>query len=241
MSESDNPHGLLETAPDALRYEFQSDESDSVAARIRSFLTPGSRILDVGCGTGALAESIKSRLAVEVVGIEPNAERAAIAKNRGLNVFQGVLSDEFLAEYGLFDVIIFADVLEHLADPGEMLLLAKRGLAPGGAIIVSVPNVAHWFVRWDLLRGRFDYRETGIMDATHLRWFTRESLSAWLRRMGFQITACTTTVNIDLPEYRERLPWKFLSRPVKLRVVKTLVRSFPTLFACQYIVRATLP
>jgi methionine biosynthesis protein MetW len=239
MPADDHPIGFLETAPGALRYGFQSPDTDSFAMKAASFIVEGSRVLDVGCGCGAIGRWIRDRLALEIVGIEPNAERAAAARNRGLRVFQEPLSEGFFADHGLFDFIVFADVLEHLANPGEVVLLAKKGLLPGGSIIVSVPNVAHWFVRLDLLRGRFEYRDTGIMDATHLRWFTRDALFTWLGRLGFQVTEFTTTVNIDLPEYRERLPWKYLSCPFKLRLVRMLVRIFPTLFACQYIVRAT--
>jgi methionine biosynthesis protein MetW len=241
MPVDEHPYGFLENASAPLRYDFQSNELDSVAMRVGSFIAEGRRVLDVGCGTGGVALSIRDRFAADIIGIEPNSERAAVARNRGIQVFQEPLSENFFADHGLFDFIVFADVLEHLADPGEMVVLAKRGLAPGGSIIVSVPNVAHWFVRLDLLRGRFEYRDTGIMDATHLRWFTRDTLFAWLRKLGFQITGFTTTVNIDLPEYGERLPWKYLSRPFKVRLVRMLVRGFPTLFACQFIVKATLP
>jgi methionine biosynthesis protein MetW len=239
MPADDHPYGFLETAPHALRYDFQSSDLDSFAMTIGSSIVEGSRVLDVGCGSGAIGAWIRDRFAVEVVGIEPNTERAAAARNRGLSVFQEPLSESFFAEHGHFDFIVFADVLEHLANPGEVVVLAKKGLLPGGSIIVSVPNVAHWFVRLDLLRGRFEYRDTGIMDATHLRWFTRDALLAWLRRLGFQVAGFAATVNIDLPEYDERLPWKYLPRPFKVRLVGMLVRLFPTLFACQFIVRAT--
>jgi methionine biosynthesis protein MetW len=240
MPVEDHPYGFLETVG-ARRYDFQSHELDSVAMRIASFIPEGSRVLDVGCGTGRLAVLIRDRLAADIIGIEPDTERATLTGNRGIQVFQEPLSESFFADHGLFDFIVFADVLEHLANPGDMVLLARKGLVPGGSIIVSVPNVAHWFVRLDLLRGRFEYRDTGIMDATHLRWFTRDTLFAWLRSLGFQIAGLTTSVNIDLPEYRERLPWKYFSRPFKARLVRQLVRGFPTLFACQFIVKAALP
>jgi methionine biosynthesis protein MetW len=238
MPADDHPYGFLKAAPGALRYDFQSSDPDSVAVKVGSFIVEGSRVLDVGCGSGTMAAWIRDRFAVEIVGIEPSVERAAAARNRGLRVFGQPLSERFFAEHGLFDFIVFADVLEHVANPGEFVLIAKKGLRPGGSIIVSVPNVAHWFVRMDLLRGRFEYRETGIMDATHLRWFTRNALFVWLGRLGFQVTGFATTVNIDLPEYSERLPWKYLSRSFKVWLVHMLARVFPGLFTCQYIVRA---
>src|SRR5262249_7201649 len=127
MPADDHPYGFLETAPGALRYDFQSSDEDSFARKVGSFIVEGSRVLDVGCGSGAIATGIKDRLAVEIVGIEPNTERAAAARNRGLRVFQEPLSESFFAEHGPFNFIVFADVLEHLANPGEVVLLAKRG------------------------------------------------------------------------------------------------------------------
>ena len=95
--------------------------------------------------------------------------RLQIARNE---VFCGVLTEDYLRRQGPFDVVILADILEHLAEPAALLRLVARELNPGGMVLISVPNVARWSVRWHLMRGRFDYTETGIMDVTHLSWFT---------------------------------------------------------------------
>lgn len=230
-----NSIGFLRDNANALRYEWQSTDSEDVGPKLASLVSRTGRVLDVGCGTGSVTEIIKARTRAEVVGIEPDPTRAAAAVEKGLNVYCGFLTQEFLHEHGPFQTILFADVLEHLPSPGEMLLLAKDGLAPGGAIVASVPNVAHLFVRMRLLCGRFDYRDCGIMDATHLRWFTKESLHSFFSNLGFTVTDHLYTVNSDMPEYGKR-PFRWL--PYRMRVIRTMVRVFPKLFGCQHVVRA---
>jgi methionine biosynthesis protein MetW len=241
LGTDDHSPGILTRAPEALRYESQSHDPDDVGMKLASLIAPHSRILDVGSGTGSVTELIQSRTQGSLVGIEPNPERAAAARARGLKIFDGFLSEEFLQAHGPFDFIIFADVLEHLPNPGEMVLLAKTSLTPGGSIVASVPNVAHWFVRVDILRGHFDYQDCGIMDATHLRWFTRKTIAEFFERLGFRITALDCTVNIDLPDYYRRAPWRWLKPRRRRQLAGALAKKFPGLFGCQHIIRATLP
>ena len=235
-----NSSGLLQDKPKANRYENRSTDPDDVAAKISALIAPKARVLDIGCGTGSVSEVIQQLTGAELVGIEPDAERVAAARARGLNAYEGVLSEDFLNEHGPFDSIVFADVLEHLPNPAEVVLLAKHGLAPGGSIVASVPNVAHWFVRTDLLAGRFDYQDVGIMDATHLRWFTRKTITEFFEHCGFRVTALDCTVNILLPDYQRRKPWKWMPPRARRQVVGALAKSFPALFGCQHIVRAKL-
>ena len=92
-----------------------------------------------------------------------------------------------------FDVVVFADVLEHLRDPLPVLRRAATLLAPGGAVLVSVPNIAHGDLRLNLLRGRFDYTPTGLLDDTHTRFFTRETLLDFVNAGGFAATQLRRT------------------------------------------------
>ena len=154
-SPDQNATGFLDRSPDYLRYENQSRDPDDVGMKLASLIRPKSRILDVGCGTGSITELIERETGASIVGIEPDPERVAVARERGLNVVEGILSLEFLEQFGPFETILFADVLEHLPNPGEQILLAKAGLAADGSILASVPNIAHWFTRVNLLRGRF--------------------------------------------------------------------------------------
>ncbi len=232
--------GFLDHVPVPVRYENASTDPGNVAAKLSALIGRGAKVLDVGCGTGSISEVIQKMAGAVVLGVEPDKERAAAAAARGLCVFQGYLTESLLREQGPFDVVVFSDVLEHLANPAEVVALAKQGLAPGGSVVASVPNVAHWFIRTDLLRGRFDYRDCGLMDATHLRWFTRKTIVRFFENLGFRITALDCTVNAELPEFRERAPWRWLSHRGRRKVVGVLVRSFPELFGCQHVVRATL-
>jgi methionine biosynthesis protein MetW len=233
--------GLLESAPDALRYEHLSLDPDDAGMKLAGLVTPKSRILDVGCGTGVVTELICQQKSASIIGIEPDAERVQRATARGLDVHLGVLSPDFIRQYGPFDYVVFADVLEHLPNPAEIVVMARDGLKPGGSVVASVPNVAHWFVRTDLLAGRFNYQDCGIMDATHLRWFTRRTIREFFERLGFQLTALDCTVNIGLPDYKRRAPWRWMPPSVRRRLVGKLAALRPGLFGCQHIVRATLP
>ena len=94
---------------------------------------------------------------------------------------------------GTFDAIVYADVLEHLVDPLGVLLRLNRALAPGGAVVVSIPNVAHLWVRLSLLTGRFQYGHRGILDRAHLRFFTQRSLEALLREARLRVERWTVT------------------------------------------------
>lgn len=233
--------GFLASAPDALRYEHAAADPDDAGIKLATLIGPNARVLDVGCGTGSVTEVIRDHTSATVIAIEPDPERVQHARGRGLDVHLGLLSREFLQEHGPFDYIVFSDVLEHIANPAEMVELAKSGLTPGGSILASIPNVAHWFVRTDLLRGRFEYQDCGIMDATHLRWFTRATVQEFFERLGLKITALDYTVNIGLPDYYRRAPWRWMPMPLRRRLVKLFAAWSPGLFGCQHIVRATLP
>jgi 2-polyprenyl-3-methyl-5-hydroxy-6-metoxy-1,4-benzoquinol methylase len=229
-----NSLGFLDQYPRASRYENESMEPDDVAMKLASLVSPG-RVLDVGCGTGSVTEIIRRTTRADVIGIEPDPARHAMAIARGLKVYCGFLTEDFLVQHGPFQTIVFADVLEHLPNPGEILLIAKNGLAPGGSIVASVPNVAHFFVRMNLLCGRFDYRDCGIMDATHLRWFTSRTLRTFFSNLGFFITDHLYTINTTMPEY-SRQPFRSIAH--RRGVMRVLVQLFPDLWGCQHVVRA---
>jgi GT2 family glycosyltransferase/2-polyprenyl-3-methyl-5-hydroxy-6-metoxy-1,4-benzoquinol methylase len=145
-------------------------------------------ILDVGCASGHMAGGIKSNLMAEVWGIEPVEEVARHAERLLDRVIVAPV-EQAIQELpdGYFDCIIFADVLEHLQDPDQVLIDIQAKLKPTGEIVASIPNVRHWSVVKDLLEGRWEYADAGILDRTHLRFFTRQSVQNLFRRTGFQI------------------------------------------------------
>lgn len=142
----------------------------------------GRRALDVGAADGYLAE----RLTIagwKVTALERDPMRAALAATRCEETLVVDLEGDppSLAEY---DAIVYGDVVEHLSDPLRVLRDLNRYLAPDGVVVVSVPNVAHVWIRLSLLVGRFDYGERGILDRTHLAFFTRRTFLAFLRAAG---------------------------------------------------------
>jgi SAM-dependent methyltransferase len=157
-----------------------------VVARVRP---AGKRVLDVGCAAGAMGAAMLSAGAAEVAGIEVHPPAAALARGRLTAVFGYDLEAMPALPYpdGYFDVITLADVLEHLSDPAAALRHLRRWLADDGRIVCSLPNVRHESVLLPLLlQGRWDYADAGILDRTHLRFFTLESMLQLLRDAGFE-------------------------------------------------------
>ena len=150
------------------------------------------RILDVGCATGKVGAGIKARQGAEVWGIECNAQAAAVAAKHLNRVLEAPV-EQALAQLppGHFDSIILADVLEHLADPGSVLASLAEKLTPSGELIVSLPNVGHWSVLQGLLQGSWEYQDAGILDRTHLKFFTRKSALSLFAAAGFCATSVT--------------------------------------------------
>ncbi|QSZ27972.1 glycosyltransferase [Aceticella autotrophica] len=145
-------------------------------------------ILDVGCGAGALGLELKNRKYVKVVGIELNNDIAKIAKNVLDDVIVGdIESLAFNYPENYFDTIILADVLEHLRDPWSTLTKMKRYLKDDGIFIVSIPNINHISIILKLLGGNFEYEDAGLLDKTHLRFFTKNTILQAFRESKFEI------------------------------------------------------
>jgi 2-polyprenyl-3-methyl-5-hydroxy-6-metoxy-1,4-benzoquinol methylase len=148
-----------------------------------------SRVLEAGCSSGYFGEALK-KAGHEVWGVEMSPGEAARAREKLDHVFVGTI-EEFLgceAVKGVrFDYITFGDVLEHLVHPEQVLKDCRRFLRPGGCIAASIPNVAHKAVRLMLMEGRWDYADFGILDNTHLRFFTRNSIVDMFTNAGFDM------------------------------------------------------
>ena len=155
---------------------------------IRFFGRPVESVLDIGCGAGANAGLYRDVLGARTLaGIEIVPDAALEARER-FDVIEVGPVEETLARYAgrTFDLIVCADVLEHLADPWEALRQMKTVSHPGTALLCSLPNLRNARVLADLvLKGEFEYREAGILDRTHLRFFTKKSISGMLRSTGW--------------------------------------------------------
>lgn len=181
---------------------------------------PNGRVLDLGCEGGRLAEQIRA-LGHRVVGVD-RTETDGVRDR--LNLFvRADLNDGIPPEAHVaagYDVVVASDVLQYLAYPDRLLREIHSVLRPGGQVLVSVPNGVHWYPRLRFASGRFDYDRRGILDANHLRFFSRRSLRRLLVRAGYDI----------LDEQVSGLP---------LLGQRALARVLPGLFGYQLIARLT--
>lgn len=157
---------------------------------IISLIPPGTqKILEVGCGTGGTASELRKRGVQEIIGIEINEWAGEKAKTQFDRVIIGDV-DEVSKDMpnAYFDLILYSDVLEHLVDPWKTLASHKRLIKSKGYILLSIPNVRHWRVLYNLvIRGRWSYRdEGGILDRSHLRFFTRYELLKMIYEVGYE-------------------------------------------------------
>lgn len=193
-----------------------------------------ARVLDVGCASGYFARRLVEEKGCRVVGIEMDPGVAARAREACERVHVGSLEDRNFLD-GVdetADVVFFGDVIEHLADARPVLDRARAWLAPGGAAICSIPNVAFWKIRFELLRGRFEYQDVGILDRTHLRFFTRASFERVLGEAGYRVLDAR-------PVCSDRRPLHFrMGGDGPSRAGALLARRLPGLFATQFLFRA---
>jgi SAM-dependent methyltransferase len=165
-------------------YQLKSDPHSSHAVILERLGDGrGRRALDVGAADGFLAELL-TRQGWQVTALERDPAQAAKARGRCHEVIVADLDEATPRLEGAFDAIVYGDVLEHLSDPLPVLVGLNRYLAAGGRVLVSVPNVAHLWVRLSLLLGRWDYADRGILDRTHVRFFTRRSFTRFLGDAG---------------------------------------------------------
>lgn len=155
-----------------------------------AYIDEKSRVLDVGCAWGYLAKLLKPRQC-SVVGIEMDEKIAKMAKDYCDEVIICNLEDTETISRNLnnllFDTIICLDVLEHLVRPDNLIVFLKRFLAPRGKLIISLPNIARFEHRINLLFGRFNYDDSGILCRGHLRFFTEHTAKNLLSGAGYKI------------------------------------------------------
>lgn len=150
----------------------------------------GKNVLDVGCGPGHLSKAMRDQ-GNNVDGIEIDDDAIAIAKDRCNNVWKvNVERDPLPVPEENYDVLVFADVLEHMVWPDDALANLTKYLKKDGIIIVAIPNAAEFRIRLRLLVGKFQYDDSdvsGLMDVTHVRWFTRSTAKELINAAGFRI------------------------------------------------------
>jgi 2-polyprenyl-3-methyl-5-hydroxy-6-metoxy-1,4-benzoquinol methylase len=213
--------------------EIPGSSHDVLRRRIRA-LAPGLRLLDLGAAGGHLGRAVRDRCAY-LAGVEPESTYPSPA-SEGYDDWRttdAVSAGEWSTP---FDVVVCADVLEHLVAPERLLERIRAWLKPGGLLLTSIPNVANIYVRLCLLMGQFPYAERGILDATHLHFYTQSSSRRLLEQSGFSIRDVEPTA---MP-YELALP--SLSRGPLLQPVRGFAqasaRAWPTLFGYQFVFEA---
>ena len=239
------------TAFASREYELKEEAATSHRSIVAALsVGPPRRVLDLGCSAGHLAAELR-KLGHEVVGVDVE-EHAEVAECVDRFV-RADLDDGIPEAVGDgFDIVLAADVLEHVPHPEHMLRDARRVLAPGGRMLVCVPNIGHWYPRARVAAGRFAYERRGILDAGHVRFFTRRSFGQLAREQGFEITrrwAVGVPIEVTARAAGGRVtgrttPTARRSGPNAVlraagRVDAALARAWPTLFGYQLLFELT--
>lgn len=224
-------------APDCRYQDKHSDPFSSHARILRHVraLAAGASVLDVGAATGMLGRALRGA-GLRLTALEPNPAWADAARpwyDRVLCTTVEAAPDAPLAGH---DAVVCADVLEHLADPLAVLRRLVSLQAPHTRVIVSVPNVANLVIRLQLLAGRFDYADRGILDRTHLRFFTARTLVALCHDAGLAIDQLEVTP-LPLP-----LVFPAFGHPLAMRTIYRLLdgvsQRLPRLLGYQFVLVA---
>jgi 2-polyprenyl-3-methyl-5-hydroxy-6-metoxy-1,4-benzoquinol methylase len=160
-------------------------------------------ILDIGCGQGAFVELVKKQTGAITWGVEVVPEIAEKAKDKVDHILVGKIEEEINAiPNGYFDCITMNDVLEHLLEPTEVLKMIRPKLSENGVIVASIPNVRCFYNLYDLiLKKDWEYRDAGILDSTHIRFFTKKSMRRMFEHAGYEV--------INQKGINEIKSWKF--------------------------------
>lgn len=188
-------------------YQFDRD-TFGVHQKIIECIAANKSILEIGCGSGYLLRELQKK-GCRITGIEIDPVAAEKAKVVGLKIIAGDIEEEKtlgLVGREKFNTIILADVLEHLRDPESVLGKLVKYLKDNGQIIISVPNIGFLTSRLRLMLGQFDYSDWGIMDRTHLRFFTKDTISTLVKNSGLKVERFDYIANFtQLPLYMQTL------------------------------------
>jgi 2-polyprenyl-3-methyl-5-hydroxy-6-metoxy-1,4-benzoquinol methylase len=199
------------------------------------------RVIEVGCSSGALAKAYRElNPSCEYIGTEIDSDYAAVARQHCQKVIVGNIEqmlDEIHATQGAFDCWVFGDVLEHLYDPWRVLRrIAKDLLNPGGSVVVCIPNVQYWRMQLAVNMGDFRYQDSGMMDRTHIRWFSRVTIIEMFEQAGLQVASVGGRI-LDEPHREQFMPLLHaLAQATGVDADQAVEDAVPM----QWVVRATL-
>lgn len=204
------------------------------------YIEKGKTILDVGCACGDFGIALKMYRNSVVYGLERESSSADVARRTGAyvdvtEIDLDILSPDDFPEYlHRFDYVVCGDVLEHLREPMRVLSILKNYLVHGGYLIVSIPNISHASIKANLLLNDFTYTPVGLLDETHIRFFTYKSISESLSKIGLCIHECSFTM-CDIHGLQPMDPYPLLSDDIK----KFLFEDYHS-FVWQYVMKISI-
>lgn len=191
-----------------------------------SLIPEKSKVLEIGCATGFMGEYLIKNKKCEVVGVDLGHAEVNEARKRLAAVIEGDIEreDTLRKIKGKYDVIFASALIEHLKDPNLAIKNWKKFLKKDGFLVVTTPNIAHWSIRVSLLLGKFDYQEYGILDNTHLHFFTTKTFKDLFTKNGYRVEEfLIDSVGGGYP-----------------RISRLLSTYFPNLFAYQMVIKASI-
>lgn len=223
------------TGLDPAAYELKPSPHSS-HGRLLSWLstrTP-SRVLDVGCSDGRFGELVRAQ-GHHVVGVDLVKHEGVATRLDGF--IEADLNAGLPAQTGMYDVIVAGDILEHVTDPANLLGSIRSHLAPGGEVLVSVPNFGHWYPRGRVALGRFDYDQRGPLDQGHVRFFTRKSFERLVDGCDMRVQARDTVGSpVDVLDRGGKSLASRLVRGLSSSD-RAATRTWPTMFGYQFLYR----
>lgn len=216
---------------------FDSQELSATQKKIIEIVGKGVKVLEIGCASGYMTRAFAEGCAVDVVEINPDDLK--IAKKYAKKSLLGSIEDKKIQQQitQKYDFIVAADVLEHTVSPGQVLQSLKKNLKNDGRILISMPNIASWSMRVNLLKGNFEYQDSGILDKTHLRFFTFYTIQKLLKLNGFKIIKIYPTEQ-EYPFRKNILKIFYLGKKVDRILRDFLYKRFPNLTVYHFIVEA---
>ncbi len=187
----------------------------------------GSKVLEIGVGSGRLANLLSIRKKCRVYCVEKEPAMAGIAKNKCVEMLNmDIETEELPYGAGAFDSILLGNVLEHMKEPSMVLADLKKYLSDDGFLIYSVPNIVNWHSRMTIFFGRFEYAENGVFDKSHLRFYNLNSAKKLAEDAGYKITRLDVTPSVYL--FKEKLNFLWYR----------LAALWKNLFADEFIIQA---
>ena len=218
--------------------EKDLDDNSSLKKMLR-LVGEGKRVIDFGCATGYFSQLLAKK-GCSVTGVEINPEAAKFAEQYCEQVIVADL--DFVSVTAIlpkqaFDVAVFGDVLEHLRNPWKVVSEIRQLLKPEGYVVASIPNIAHGAIRLALLQGRFEYMDLGLLDNTHLRFFTRKSVEELFEGAGYfvetiertklpVISASTWVPRIDKNTFDQKIIEQ-IEQAAEADTFQFVIRAFP--------------